>query len=449
MPLADPLPIQPFTRPVRGEVELPGSKSITNRALLLAALCGGPTTLTGALFSEDTRLMADALRKLGFVVKEDKKLKTVYVEGRGGKVPAPQADLFVGLAGTAARFLTALCASAKRGVYRIDGVPQMRKRPMRGLIAALRALGADVRCLGEEGFLPVEIHATGLRGGPLAVDASESSQILSALMMVAPLADAPVTAALAGSLRQPFVIMTARQMGEFGIPGANRGPRPHVYAIPSGSYSSPGSYAVEPDATAASYFLALPLVANGAVALPNLRGPGQGLQGDTQFIEMLEKVGLDVTYAAKGVQVRIERGTPRRGLDEDFREFSDTFLTLAAVAPLLEGPTRISGIAHTRKQETDRVAGMVRELRKLGQKVVETEDSIEIEPKPLPRSDRLVEIETYGDHRFAMSFAILGCHDLHGDGRPWLAIRDPGCCAKTFPNFFDVLEGLRRTSTLP
>jgi 3-phosphoshikimate 1-carboxyvinyltransferase len=446
MPLADPLPLQPFTRPVRGEAELPGSKSITNRALLLAALCDGPTTLTGALFSEDTRLMTEALRKLGFVVREDKRQKTIYVEGRGGKIPAPQADLFVGLAGTAARFLTALCAVAHRGIYRIDGVPQMRLRPMRGLIDALRSLGTDVRCTGEEGFLPLEIHASGLHGRPISVDATASSQILSALLMVAPLADAPIIATLGGSLRQPFVAMTARQMGEFGIPGADRGPRPHVYAVPSGSYRSPGAYAIEPDATAASYFLALPLVTSGEVALPKLRGPGQGLQGDAQFIEVLEKVGIVETYLAQGVKVQIEPGTPRRGIDEDFREFSDTFLTLAAVAPLLEGPTCIRGIAHTRQQETDRVGNMAKELKKLGQQVIETEDSLEIHPRPLPRADRPIEIETYGDHRFAMSFGILGCHNLHGDGRPWLAIRNPECCAKTFPNFFELLESLRLRS---
>ncbi len=447
MPLADPLPIQPFTRPARGDAELPGSKSITNRALLLAALADGPTTLTGALFSEDTRIMTDALRKLGFTVREDKRQKTIYVEGRGGKIPAPQADLFVGLAGTAARFLTALCAIPRRGVYRLDGVPQMRLRPMRGLIEALRALGADVRCLGTEGFLPVEIHASGLRGRPIAIDASESSQIFSALLMVAPLADGPVTASLAGSLRQPFVHMTARQMAEFGIPNASRGPAPLVYAIPTGAYHSPGTYAVEPDATAASYFLALPLVTNGALSLPNLRGPGQGLQGDTQFIEVLEKVGIIQTYLSGGLKVQIEPGTPRRGVEADFREFSDTFLTLAALAPLLDGPTTIRGIAHTRKQETDRVGAMARELKKLGQKVFETEDSLEIEPRPLPRTDKPIEIETYGDHRFAMSFGILGCHDLHGDGRPWLAIRNPECCAKTFPNFFEQLESLRRKSS--
>jgi 3-phosphoshikimate 1-carboxyvinyltransferase len=448
MPLPDPLPIQPFTRPVRGEAELPGSKSITNRALLLAALCDGPVTLTGALFSEDTHLMAQALRQLGFVVEEDKKQKTIYVEGRGGEIPAQEASLFVGLAGTAARFLTALCAAAKQGVYQIDGVPQMRQRPMKGLIEALRFLGANIECLQVEGFLPIKIRAAGLHGQPVVVDASASSQILSALLMVAPLADAPVTATLAGSLRQPFVVMTARQMRQFGIRGADQGPRPLTFAVPVGKYTSPGSYAIEPDATAASYFLALPLVGSGDIALPHLRAPGQGLQGDTQFIEALKKIGMTEGNLTRtqGIKVGIAAGAVRRGIEEDFREFSDTFLTLAAIAPLLTGPTRITGIAHTRQQETDRVGGMARELKKLGQKVIETEDALEIHPQALPRADSPIEIETYGDHRFAMSFGILGCHDLHGDGRPWLAVRNPSCCAKTFPNFFELLESLRQKS---
>ncbi len=449
MPLADPLPVQPFTHPVRGEVELPGSKSITNRALLLAALCDGPTTLTGALFSEDTRIMAEALRRLGFVVNEDKRQRTIYVEGRGGAVPTKEADLFVGLSGTAARFLSALCSAAKGGVYQVDGVPQMRKRPMKGLIEALRRLGTKIECLQEEGFLPIRIRASGLHGKPVVVDASESSQILSGLLMVAPLADSPITATVAGSVRQSFVVMTARQMGEFGIRDADRGPKPLAFAIPLGRYRSPGTYPIEPDASSASYFLTLPLAAGGEVTLPKLRGPGQGLQGDTQYIEALLKVGMSETGlgGGSGIKVGIGSGAPRRGIDENFREFSDTFLTLAAVSPLLDGPTKITGIAHTRKQETDRVAGMARELRKLGQDVAETEDSLEIHPGPLPVADEPVEIETYGDHRFAMSFAILGCHDLHGNGRPWLSVRNPACCAKTFPNFFEALEGLRRRST--
>ena len=443
MPLPELLPILPFTQPARGEVIVPGSKSLTNRALLLAALCDGPVTLTGALFSEDTRLMADALRALGCSVRSDEAALTLRVsdQGKAFNASAP-VDLFVGLAGTAARFLTALCAAAPRGVYRIDGVPQMRKRPMLGLIASLRALGADLRCTGAEGFFPLEIHARGLNGGPASIDASESSQLLSALLMVAPLAKAPVEIALTAAVRRPFVEMTARLMAEFGIPLGEQ-KNSEAFTVSPGRYRSPGTYAIEPDATAASYFLALPLVTGGGLHLPQLRGPGDGLQGDTRFAEVLARVGVNVRAHGRGIDVNFAQTTLPRGIDQNFSEFSDTFLTLAALAPLLAGPTRISGIAHTRKQETDRVAGMARELTKLGQQVTETEDALEIHPRFLKGGQT---IETYGDHRFAMSFGILGCLDFHGDGKPWLTIRDPGCCAKTFPHFFELLEVLRLKS---
>lgn len=430
MPLADPLPITPFTQPVRGSAELPGSKSITNRALLLAALGSTPVELTGALFSEDTHLMAKALTQLGLAVTSDPEAATMRVSGQAQAFSGGEADIYVGLAGTAARFLTALCAAAPRGTYRIDGVPQMRKRPMQGLILALRALGADVRCTGEEGFFPLEIRARGLAGGTVTLDASESSQLLSALLMVAPLARSPVEIALQGTVRKSYVAMTVRLMAEFGV-------NVHVdadgrrFRLAPAAYAAPARYVVEPDASAASYFVALPRVVGGTLALPGLRPPATSLQGDSAFAAALERA--------------VHRPAGAR-FDENFHEISDTFLTLAAIAPLLPGPTRVSGIAHARKQETDRVAGMARELTKLGQEVLEEHDALEIRPRRLQPGQ---VIETYHDHRFAMSFGILGCHDLHGDGRPWLSIRDPGCCAKTFPNFFALLEGLRLKSLAP
>ncbi|HND61695.1 MAG TPA: 3-phosphoshikimate 1-carboxyvinyltransferase [Opitutaceae bacterium] len=427
MALPELLPVVPFTRPVRGEMVLPGSKSLTNRALLLAALGDRPVTLTGALFSEDTRLMAQALRQLGFTVDANEPALTVQVSGQDRAFPGGETDLFVGLAGTAARFLTALCAAAPRGTYRIDGVPQMRQRPMAGLIEALRALGAEIRCTGAEGFFPLEIRAHGLRGGEVHLDASASSQLLSALLMAAPLAAGPVTVNLVGGVRRTFIEMTLRLMAEFGLPAVPPADASR-FTVSPGRFAPPGTYAIEPDATAASYFQALPLVAGGELGLPGLRPPGAGLQGDSAFVEVLARV----------------RARPNgRMLDEDFREISDTFLTLAALAPLLNGPTRITGIAHTRRQETDRVAGMARELQRIGQHVVETEDALEIHPRPLKAGQ---VIETYHDHRFAMSFGILGCHDLHRDGRPWLTIREPACCAKTFPHFFELLETVRTKS---
>ena len=467
--LPDLLPIVPFTRPARGEVTLPGSKSITNRALLLAALCDGPVTLTGALFSEDTEIMAEALNRLGIEVKSDPEAKTFQVAGQGGNIPAQSADLFVGNAGTAARFLTAVCAAAKSGIYRLDGVPQMRKRPMKGLIDALRSLGADIRCTGVEGFFPLEIHARGLRSGKVEIDVRESSQMLSALLMVAPsqlqksqfamqvnqldsttVGDAFVFSFPSG-VRWPFVRMTTRLMEQFGQPTFEVRTDDSIRVENSSAYTlATSTYAIEPDATAASYFMALPLAVTrrGALLLRGLSSDHRGtaLQGDSRFFDVIEELGCETLSRPGGVEVLFPGIAHRVGEQprtREFREFSDTFLTLAAIAPLLEGPTTITGIAHTRKQETDRVAGMARELHKLGQDVVETEDSLTITPRPLTPG---VEIETYGDHRFAMSFAILGCHDLLGNGRPWLSIKNPACCAKTFPNFFDVLRQVWETS---
>ncbi len=427
-PLPEILPITPFTQPLNDEVALPGSKSLTNRALLLAAMSGTPVTLTGALFSDDTRLMANALRTLGCAVEADEDALTLRVSHQAGLFQhAEPVELFVGLAGTAARFLTAFCAAAPRGVYRIDGVEQMRHRPMAGLIGALRELGADVRCTGEEGFFPVEIHARGLQGGSIELDASASSQLLSALLMVAPQAASTVDVQLVGSVRWTFVEMTRRLMVEFGgqIAPAVDG----HFRIEPHAYRPPEVHPIEPDATAASYWQALILVVGGSIRLPNLRQPGQGLQGDAAFAEVVQRVWTRPSGEL---------------LEENFKEISDTFLTLAALSPLLDGPTRITGIAHTRHQETDRVAGAAAELRRLGQDVVEEEDTLTITPRPL-KLDQV--IETYGDHRFAMSFAILGCHDLRRDGLPWLSIHHPEVCAKTFPHFFELLESVRQKSS--
>ena len=438
------LPVVPFARPVRGGVGLPGSKSLTNRAMLLSALSDGPVTVTGALFSEDTAVMAEALRRLGFTVEEDEASRQIRIGGRGGEIPAAEAELFTGLAGTAARFLTALCASSRRGVYRIDGVAQMRRRPMRGLIQALRAQGAEIRCLGAEGFLPVEIHANGLRGGDVRIDARESSQMLSALLMVAPLAKATVVARPEGAVRMPFVRMTLRQMAQFGLGDSLREEPGGAVELRPAAYRSPGVYAVEPDASSASYFAALTVVAGGSLRIDGLRPEAESLQGDVRFLAVLERCGAAVEAGADGTTVSFAPGGRGRGVEQDFSGISDTFLTLAAIAPLLDGPTRMLGIGHTRRQETDRVAGMAAELRRLGQEVVESEDSLEIRPAPLVRGQT---VATHGDHRFAMSFAVLGCRDLRGDGEPWLSVADPACCAKTFPGFFDLLDAVRRKSS--
>ncbi len=411
------LPIQPFTRPVRGRVTLPGSKSITNRALILAALAKGTTTLHSALFSRDTRLMVAALRRLGFRIEADEPSLTIHVEGHNGEIPVREATIDVGNAGTAARFLTAFVCLRPDGVYHFDGDEAMRRRPIGALLEALEAQGAKASARN----FPFTLHTAGLPGGTVELDASESSQLLSALLMVASHARAQLTVKLKGeTVSRPFVAMTERMIAQFA-------------AKPAGP-----SYAIEGDATAASYFAALAFVGHGTIQVDGLNLSAGALQGDAEFCRLLTRHGLlKIDGQALG------NGDSRHGFAADFNAFSDTFLTLAAIAPLLDGPTRITGLAHTRKQETDRVAGAARELIKLGQHVVETEDSLEIHPRPLQPG---MEIETYHDHRFAMSFGILGCHDLHGDGRPWLTVNDPACCAKTFPTFFDVLDRLRASS---
>ena len=412
--LPDKLPIVPFTRPVRGSVTLPGSKSITNRALILAALAKGTTTLRGALFSRDSRIMVAALRQLGFKIETDETALTIRVEGRGGEIPVRETKLDIGNAGTAARFLTAFVCLHPDGTYHFDGDEAMRRRPIGALLEALESQGAKASAHN----FPFTLHTAALPGGTIELDASESSQMLSALLMVAPHAGSPLIVKLKGAAgSRPFVEMTEKMLIQFD--------------------ANPTTYDIEGDASAASYFLALPLVTLGGLQLPNYGGK---LQGDMKFLDILGSVGLYWEVFEDRMKFFSNDKGDRHAVYPNFREFSDTFLTLAAIAPLLDGPTEITGIAHTRKQETDRVAGMARELKKLGQHVIETEDSLEIHPRPLTSG---VEIETYHDHRFAMSFGILGCHDLHGNGQPWLTIKDPACCSKTFPHFFDVLDRLR------
>ena len=415
MSLADPLPITPFTRPCTGSVTLPGSKSITNRALILGALADGPVTLHGALFSRDTRIMVTALRQLGFAVATDEKALTIRIEGRNGEIPNAEATIHVGNAGTAALFLTAFVCLRQDGIYHFDGDEAMRARPIGTLLDALESQGAQA----DSRSFPFTLRTASLPGGKIAIDASASSQLVSALLLVASKAESPLQVELIGeTVSKPFVTITQRMVEQFSRPQRD--------------------YAVEGDATAASYFAALPVATRGRVGIGGLNLSPEALQGDREFCHLLSAQGL----------VRLENTTAidaggRKGFTSDFNAISDTFLTLAAIAPLLDGPTKITGIAHTRKQETDRVAGMARELTKLGQRVIETEDSLEIHPQPLKTGQ---VIETYHDHRFAMSFGVLGCHDLQGNGQPWLSIKDPACCAKTFPHFFDVLETLRQAS---
>lgn len=447
----DTLPIQPFTRTLECNVELPGSKSITNRALILAALAEGQTYLEGALFSRDTRIMLTALEALGFECAGDEASQRISVKGEAGRIPAKEAEIHVGNAGTAARFLTAFLALAEGGTYKMDGDPAMRTRPMSGLIDALVALdAAEFEFHDQPGHFPFTLKAKGYKGGTADVDASSSSQILSALLLAAPAGSSQITLNSPG-VRPFYVAITQKLREAFGAASAEANDA-GTYELAATQYKSPGHYAIEPDLSAASYFLALTTIQGGTLTIPKV-GPDP-LQGDAHFVDVLSHHGLRVDAESNEWTAACSNPTDiQRGHREiDFNTISDTFLTYAAISPLLGGSVRICGIGHTRHQETDRIAGMATELSKLGQLVKEEDDALTIMIKPnelraralKARNDgTLLTIDTYEDHRFAMSFGILGSYDLLEDGQPWLAINDPGCCGKTFPNFFEVLDTLR------
>ena len=444
----DPFPIAPFTSPCQGKALVPGSKSITNRALLLAALGDDKVNLMGALFSDDTRIMIDALRMLGFNISTEEESAKIIVNGLSGEIPKATADIFVGNAGTVARFLTASLCLRWGGKYGIDGTKAMRNRPMRGLLDAMQCLGGHASHEEVNGQFPIILKTSGAKGGKWEVDAKESSQILSALIMIAPLAEGDVTIILEGeTVSKPFVRMTLEMCKQFM--GGNS-----VFSVTENRYETKVSkayslgaenYQIEADATAASYFLALPIVTGGSCTVEGIHK--DALQGDVAFLEILRKIGMLTDFSSNGAKT--SRTENLQGGRFCFNAISDTFLTLAAIAPLLEGPTTITGIGHTRKQETDRIMAMANELRKLGQEVEETEDSLTIFPdieKLRDNAKRGVKIDTYEDHRVAMSFGILGSHDILENGEAWLSIRNPSCCSKTFPGFFEEIERMRLLS---
>ena len=442
----DPLPIQPFTREDLLTATVPGSKSQSNRALLLAALCPRPVQLENLLESEDTRILRQALRGLGVGVEATGSPDAWGVTPPAGPLPADRAELAVGNAGTAARFLPAFLALRPGGSYRLDGSRAMRRRPMAGLLDALTATGAvTVHAQGEPGHFPFALDTHGWAGGTVEVDASASSQILSALLLGATGTAEGATVQLRGTtVSAPFIEMTLAMIRAFGGRAETVGEG--RFRVEPGLAGPPADrYRIEPDATAASYFLALPVATGGRCAVGGW--PESSLQGDLAFVEVLAESGLPV--AREGDRI-LTGPLPPGGLrpkDRDFNAFSDTFLTWAALSPLLGAPFRLEGIGHTRHQETDRVAAVATELARLGQAPGEERDALALQPdrsalRAVSR-DAPVTVHTYEDHRMAMSFAVLGCHDLHGDGRPWLAIADPGCCAKTFPGFFEELDRLR------
>jgi len=426
----DVMEIAPVTGPIDADVHVPGSKSITNRALLVAALAGGESELIGALHSDDTTYMAAALNTLGIAVGSDHDGERFRVRGGGGTFPAAEADLFVGNAGTAMRFLTAALPLG-HGTYRIDGIPRMRKRPIAPLLQALTDLGADVESEEGTGCPPVVVRADGLPGGRCAMAGDQSSQYFSALLLAAPYARNGVEIEVIGDLvSKPYMPMTAAVMRAFGVEVELDTVEWRTFRVAPGQRYTGRAYRIEPDASNASYFFAAAAVTGGRVRVNGLGS--WSTQGDLNFVHVLSAMGADVTIADDHVEVIGPPNGELKGVDLDLNAISDTAQTLAAIAPFASGPTTIRGVAHARLKETDRVAALATELRRLGQEVDERPDGLTIHPAPIAPAD----VQTYDDHRMAMSFAIAALR------APGVRILDPGCTAKTFPDFFQRLSGL-------
>lgn len=422
--------MQPISRPIVGTAYVPGSKSITNRALLVAALADGPSTLTGALFSDDTRYMAAALNQLGIHVRSDEQAEIFEVQGGGGTFPATSGSLFVGNAGTTARFLTAALTLGS-GEYRVDGVPRMRERPISPLLDALRHLGAEITCEERDGFLPVVIHANGLDGGTVPMAGNLSSQFFTGLLMAAPYADRDIRIEVEGDLvSRPYLQITADVMEAFGVTAELDEAGWRWFHVPAGQHYAGRHYIVEPDASNASYFFAAAAVTGGEIRVDGL-GTGSR-QGDLDFVDVLEQMGATVEMTDSWTSVRGPDDGILHGGEFDFNAISDTAQTLAAIAPFVDGPVTIRGVAHNRVKETDRISAVATELRKLGQVVEEFEDGMTIHPQPVQPA----EIETYDDHRMAMSFALTGLR------APGVVLIDPDCVSKTFPSYFERLAEL-------
>ncbi len=427
----DVVEIRPINRPIDAVVRLPGSKSYTNRALLIAALASGHSEIQGALFSDDTEYMIHALRQLGLAVNVAASEQVIRVQGAAGAVPARSANLFVGNAGTAARFLTAYVALGT-GRYRIDGVARMRERPIGPLLDALRQLGVDARSERDNGCPPVLIDCHGLLGGAVRIPGNLSSQYISALMMVAPCTPDGIDLEIQGTLvSQPYVDLTLSVMGSFGATA-----RVDAYRevhVPGGQSYHGRIYRVEPDASAASYFLAAAAVTGGRIRIEALGRTS--VQGDLRLAEILARMGCRLTWGDDFVELQ---GPVRlTGVDVDMADLSDVAQTLAAIAPFATEPVHIRGIGHVRRKETDRIAAVTTELRRLGASVVEREDGWDIFPSALAPT----VVETYDDHRMAMSFAITGLR------LPGVKIANPRCVAKTFPDFFERLDQVTTSSS--
>lgn len=417
--------------PPHGIAELPGSKSLTNRVLACAALAEGPSELAGASQASDVLAMITGLRALGVRIEcpDDGRL-TVF--GCGGRFPAEIATIDVGDAGTAMRFLAALACASRQGRYQIDGSPRMRERPIAGLVEGLAGLGAQVGYAGAEGYPPLWVAARGLTGGEASFERPPSSQFISALLMVAPTASQDVFIRCNnGFPSRPYVEMTKAVMRSMGVEVLDDGAGRFVIPAPQ-SYQA-GRWPIEPDASAAANFWALAAITGGCVTAPGLTATS--LQGDVAFAKVLAGMGCAVEETNAGLAVRGPADGRLRAIDVDLNAMPDTAQTLAVVALFADGVTTVRNVGNLRVKETDRLEALRTELSKLGASVNVTADDISIAPPPRLRP---AEIDTYADHRMAMSFALAG---LRGPG---VLIRDAGCVSKSFPRYFEAMVGLWR-----
>ncbi len=409
----------------RGEVLLPGSKSLSNRILLLAALSDGPTRLHHLLDSDDVHHLRKALTKLGVPIQEAGGVVTVG----GGGFQKPQAHLFLGNAGTAFRPLTAVL-SATPGEWLISGEPRMCERPIGPLVDALRQWGAQIEYLGQAGFPPLKITGKKLPGGPIRIDATLSSQYVSALLMAAPLLDGPSSLEVVGELvSQPYVHMTLGQLRQFGVKIAHEDAR--NYKIAPQKFISPGEIMVEGDATAASYFLAAGAIGQGPV---RVCGAGsESVQGEIRFARLLEEMGAQVTWGPDWVEVSRAADHPLHGIAKDLNDIPDSAMTLAVLALFSDSPCEIRGVGNWRVKECDRQQALYQELRKLGARVELLDDGLRVES---PIKWKTARVETYNDHRMAM------CFSLAAFGPAGITISNPACVSKTYPHYFADFEHL-------
>ncbi|GFD70629.1 3-phosphoshikimate 1-carboxyvinyltransferase [Tenacibaculum sp. KUL113] len=415
------LTLDPIAK-VSGEVNVPGSKSLSNRALLLAALAEGETELTNLLDSEDIEHMLNALTKLGVSYRLSDDKTQCVVQGNGGAFDvAEPLELFLGNAGTAMRPLCAALAASNVDTV-LTGEPRMEERPIGDLVDALREANADVTYLKNDGYPPLQIKGKTLSGGEMSVDGSVSSQFLTALLMAAPLFSGDVTIRIKGELvSKPYIDITLDTMAKFGVTVSNDNYQTFTVSG-SAKYVSPGKFMVEGDASSASYFLAAGAIKGGTV---RVTGIGQNsIQGDIRFADVLEAMGAKVVWNDEYVEIT---GAPLKGVDMDMNHIPDAAMTIATTALFAEGPTTMTNIYNWRVKETDRLAAMATELQKLGAKVEEGHDYIKVWPTD---SLKHAEIDTYNDHRIAMCFSLVALSDTP------VTINDPGCTRKTFPDYF-------------